>query len=187
MEKKLNSNYTKMLQAILNKSWRQHPTKQQLPPITNTIQVRWTRHAGHCWRSKDELISNIPLWTPSHGWAARTYIQLCADTGCSLEDLSRAIDDRDGRPERVKEIYAGRATWWWWYTYIHTYIYTHIYIHTHIHTHIYIYTHTHTYIYIYIYIYTHTHIYQTPQLGQDMTRSIFKRSLTGLNSEFSFS
>ena len=28
MEKKLDSNYTKMLRAILNKSWRQHPTKQ---------------------------------------------------------------------------------------------------------------------------------------------------------------
>ena len=27
MEKKLDGNYTRMLQAILNKSWRQHPTK----------------------------------------------------------------------------------------------------------------------------------------------------------------
>ena len=83
MKKKLDGNYSRMLQAILNKSWRQHPTKQQLygylPPITKTIQVRWTRYAGHCWRSKDELISDILLWTPSHGWAkagwpARTYI-----------------------------------------------------------------------------------------------------------------
>ena len=67
-EKNLNDNYTRILQAIMNKSWRQHPTKQQLyghlPPITKTIQVRWTRYAGHCWRSKDELISNILLWTP---------------------------------------------------------------------------------------------------------------------------
>ena len=60
LEKKLDGNYTKMLPAILNKSWRQHPTRHQLyghlPPITNTIQVRRTGHAGHCWRSKDELI-----------------------------------------------------------------------------------------------------------------------------------
>ena len=28
MEKKLDGNYTRMLRAILNKSWRQHPTKQ---------------------------------------------------------------------------------------------------------------------------------------------------------------
>ena len=44
MEKKLDDKYTRMLQAILNKSWRQHPTKQQLyghvPPITKTIKIR---------------------------------------------------------------------------------------------------------------------------------------------------
>ena len=77
---------------FLNKSWRQHPTRHQLyghlPPITKTIQVRRTRHAGHCWRSRDELIRDVLLWTPTHGRAqagrpARTYIQqLCEDTGC---------------------------------------------------------------------------------------------------------
>ena len=68
LKKKLDGNYTRMLRAILNKSWRQHPTRHQLyghlPPITKTIQVRRTRHAGHCWRSKDELISDVLLWTP---------------------------------------------------------------------------------------------------------------------------
>ena len=47
IEKKFDGNYTRMLWAILNKSWRQHPTKQQLyghlPTITKTIKVRWTR------------------------------------------------------------------------------------------------------------------------------------------------
>ena len=66
MEEKIDGNYTRMLQAILNESWRQHPTKQQLygylPPITKTIKVRRTKHAGHCWRSKDELIRR-PLHT----------------------------------------------------------------------------------------------------------------------------
>ena len=73
LEKKLDGNYTRMLWAILNKSWRQHPTKHQLyghlPPITKTIQVRWTRHAEHCWRSRDELISDVLLWTPTYDWA----------------------------------------------------------------------------------------------------------------------
>ena len=97
LEKKLEDNYTRMLRALLNKSWRQHPTKQQLyshlPPITKTIKVRRTRHAGHFWRSRNRLISDVLLWTPSHGrakvvWPARTYIQqLCEDTGCSPEDL----------------------------------------------------------------------------------------------------
>ena len=73
MEKKLDSNYIRMLRAILNKSWRQHPTKQQLyghlPPITKTIEFRRSRHPWHCWRSKDELISDILLRTPLHGRA----------------------------------------------------------------------------------------------------------------------
>ena len=71
LEKKLDGNYTRMLRAILNKSWQQHPTRHQLyghlPPITKTIQARQTRHAGHCWRSKDELVSDVLLWTPAYG------------------------------------------------------------------------------------------------------------------------
>ena len=62
LEKKLDGNYSRMLQAILNKSWQQHPTRHQLyghlRPITKTIQARRTRHEGHCWRSKDELIND---------------------------------------------------------------------------------------------------------------------------------
>ena len=106
LEKKLDGNYTRMLRAILNKSRRQHPTKQQLhchlQPITKTIQVRWSRHAGLCWRSRDELISDELLWTLSHGRAkagrpARTYIQqLCEETLCSPEDLPKAMNDREG-------------------------------------------------------------------------------------------
>ena len=102
---KLDGNYTRMLRAILNKSWRQHPTRHQLyghlPPITKTIQVRQTRHAGHCWGSRHELIRDVLLWTPTHGRAkagrtARTYIQqLCEDTGCCPEDLPRAMNDRE--------------------------------------------------------------------------------------------
>ena len=57
-----------MLRGILNKSWWQHPTRHQLyghlPSITKTIQVRRTRHGGHCWRSKDELIRDVLLWIP---------------------------------------------------------------------------------------------------------------------------
>ena len=73
LEKKLDGNYTRMLRAILNKSWRQHPTRRQLyghlPPIAKTIQVRRARHAEHCWRSKDELVSDVLLWTPTYGQA----------------------------------------------------------------------------------------------------------------------
>ena len=51
----------------------EYPTKLllygHLPPILKTIQIRWTRYARHCWRSKDELVSDVLLWTPSHGRA----------------------------------------------------------------------------------------------------------------------
>ena len=71
MVKKHDDNYTRMLRAILSKSWRQQFTKQllygHLPPITKTFQVRRTRHAGHCWRSKDEFISDLLLWTLPDG------------------------------------------------------------------------------------------------------------------------
>ena len=82
LEKKLDGNYTRMLRAIFNKSWRQHPTRHQLyghlPPIIKTIQVRRTRNAGHNWKSKGELTSDILLLTLSHErgsvWRpARTY------------------------------------------------------------------------------------------------------------------
>ena len=117
MEKKLDSNFTRMPRAILNKFCRQHPTKQRLygylPPITKTIQVRRTRHAGHCWRSRNKLISDVLLRTPSYGrakagWPARTYIQqLCKHTGCGSEDLPEAMNDsgvaREGQ---------GDQRWW---------------------------------------------------------------------------
>ena len=111
-----------IVSIYLNKSWWQHPTRHQLyghlPPITKTIQVRWTRHAGHCWRSREELISEVLLWTPTYGrakagWPAWTYIQqLCEDTGCSPEDLPEVINDREKWRERVRDIRATSTTSW---------------------------------------------------------------------------
>ena len=87
LEKKLDGNYTRMLRAILNKSWRQHPTRHQLyghlPPITKTIQVRRTRHAGQ---------------------------QLCEDTGRGPEDLPEAKSDKEKWRERVRDIRACGTT-----------------------------------------------------------------------------
>ena len=120
MEEKLDGNYTRMLRTMLNKSWKQYPTKPQLyghlTPITKTIQVRRTRHVGCCWRSRAELISDIYLLSPSYGRPkagrpARTYIQqLCEDTGCSPEDLPEAMNDREEWRERVRDIRASGTT-----------------------------------------------------------------------------
>ena len=92
----------------------------QLPPITKAVQIRRTRHAGHNWRSKDELINEILLWTPSHrraklGQLVRINIQrLFTNTGSSLEDLPSPIDNRDEWRERVRKVHVYSTTWWWW-------------------------------------------------------------------------
>ena len=79
-------NYSRMLHAALNKSWKQHTTKQQLYGSQNhpskTNNTCWI-----FWRSKDQLKSNIILWTPTHrrasvGLLTKFYIEnLFVDTG----------------------------------------------------------------------------------------------------------
>ena len=109
-EQKLDENYTRILYAILNKSWKQHPTKQQLYshllPISQIMKDGRIRYPGHYWRSKDDLFSDILLWNPTRGHSsvsrpAKTYLhQHCADTGRSLENLPRVIDHREGWQEK---------------------------------------------------------------------------------------
>ena len=131
------------IQNIWNNFWyferrkiielKRHQLYGHLPPITKTIQVRRTRHAGHCWRSRDELIRDVLLWIPTHGLAkagrpARTYIQqLWEDTGCCPEDLPKAMNDREEWRERVRDIRATSAIWWWWWWYTHTHTHYRIY------------------------------------------------------------
>ena len=114
--RKLYKNVESSIKQVLATTPHEIPTIRTLAPITKTIQVRRTRHAGHCWRSKDELISDVLLWIPTHGCArvgrpARTYIQqLCEDTGCNPEDLPEAMNDREKWRETVRDIRAGGAT-----------------------------------------------------------------------------
>ena len=109
--KSLDGTYTRMLRAILNKSWKEHPTKCKLyasiPPITDTIKERRMRFAGHCYRSKDELISSLLFWTPAHGYTSvgrpyKTYIDvLSEDAGLNPAELKIAMQDRDDWRRRV--------------------------------------------------------------------------------------
>ena len=102
-----------------------HKTPTIRPPTSHhypkTIQVRRTRHAGHWWRSRDELISDVLQWTPTYGWAeagrpARTYIQqLCEETRCSREDQPEVMNDREKWRERIRDTRSNGTTWWWWY------------------------------------------------------------------------
>ena len=102
LEKKLDGNYTRMLRAILNKSWQQHPTRHQLyghlPPITKTIQVRRNRHAGHCWRSRDELIRDVLLWIRDvvlKTYLGRWTIGRSGERGSGISVLPARYDDDD--------------------------------------------------------------------------------------------
>ena len=90
----------------------QNPTKHQLyghlPLILKSIQIRRTRYAGNGWKSKDELISELFLWTPSRRRASvgrlnRNYLQkFYTDAGCGLEDQPEAMYDRNGWRERIR-------------------------------------------------------------------------------------
>ena len=127
MERKLYGYCTRIRRAILKKSWRQYPKKYQLyahlPPISKAIQTRQAKYAGAGRRSKGELISDVHLQTHSHGramvgWLVRTYLQqFCTNTGCSMENLPRPMDDRDEWQERVRETRASDTPW---YIYIYS-------------------------------------------------------------------
>ena len=114
--RQLHKDVASNIEQVLAATPPKHQLYGHLPSITKTIQVRRTRHVGHCWRSRDELISDILLWTPTYGRKkagrrAQTYIQqLYEDMGFSSEDLPEAINDREKWRERVRDIRAGGTT-----------------------------------------------------------------------------
>ena len=128
-----NKTYGENLTAITQECCKQYwtgpgdstPQKQQLYGhlllVTISMQIRRTRHAGHCWRSRVELLSDVLQWTSSQGRAkagrsAGTYIQqLCPDSRCCPNDLPKAMDDRKEWRERLRNIRADNVTWWWWW------------------------------------------------------------------------
>ena len=79
-EKKLE-NYTRMLDAVLNKSWKQCPTKQQLYGhllfISQTIRVKPRRPVGRCWKIR----TNSKVTFSIHQ-CFLTSKNLCMNTGC---------------------------------------------------------------------------------------------------------
>ena len=118
--RQLRTNATSHIEQILETTSHKTAAILSPTPISKTIQIRWTRHARHCWRNKGKLISDVLLLTPSHGRAGvgrltKNYLQqLYTDTVYSLEDLPNAMDDRDEWRKRVWEICAHGMTWWWW-------------------------------------------------------------------------
>ena len=85
-------------------------------PLTSHLKNHpktWTRYAGHCWRSKGELLSdffygplhmNVPVLADQ-----QELIYISADTWYSLEDLLGVMDYRDEWRESSND--AVTATW----------------------------------------------------------------------------
>ena len=74
LEKKLDGNYTRMLRAILNKSWQQHHTRHQLygqpaPYQRKLFKLDEPDMQDTAGRSRDELIRDVLLWIPTRGRA----------------------------------------------------------------------------------------------------------------------
>ena len=104
MRNRIDGTYTRMLRAVLGVSWKEHKTNKELygnlPKITDTLTIRRLRFLGHCWRKKDEVISDLLRWEPKHGARKRgrpatTYVdQLRNDTGLSIAELKSIMENR---------------------------------------------------------------------------------------------
>ena len=111
LENKIDGAYTRMLRAALNVSWKEHMTNTELygkiPPMSQTIRTQRMRFAGHVWRNKEELASDVLLWEPTHGRQdpgrpKRTFIdQLADDTGCRPQELKNAMNNKEDWRKRV--------------------------------------------------------------------------------------
>ena len=79
-----------------------HPKKAEiygeLPPISKSVAQKRARFAGHRFRSKDQVISDLLLWRlPCSRWGNRplTYTDtLAMDTGLNLNELAQAMANR---------------------------------------------------------------------------------------------
>ena len=71
-----------------------------IPPLTSITRIRKTRFVGHCYRSEEEIIKYVSLWTPNHGTTKlgrprKTYVkQLCDDTGITTYEIKTEIQVR---------------------------------------------------------------------------------------------
>ena len=94
-----------MLRKVLNISWKQHLTNQELcgtlPPVSNIIRQRRLKFAGHSVREEDQSVSELVLWEPTHGTKKKggqpkTFVDVLREyTGCkNTEEIRRYMKDR---------------------------------------------------------------------------------------------
>ena len=128
MEKMLDGNYTRMLRAILNKSKRQYHTKQQLYPSRKLFKLDEPdmRDTAGVVRTKSWVTYSCE---PLHMDEQRQDDQLEPIYNSSVPIQNITLKSSRERwtiktgSERVREIRAGKATWWWW-IYVRIYLIT---------------------------------------------------------------
>ena len=65
LQNRLDGTYTRLLMRVQNISWREHKTKADylqyhgIPPISTILAQGRPRFSGHCYRAKDQIISEV--------------------------------------------------------------------------------------------------------------------------------
>lgn len=73
LENQLDGCYARLLRAALDKSYRDGISNKELygdgdlPSISTTLQTRRLQFSGHCWSSKNEIVSQMLLCNPRGG------------------------------------------------------------------------------------------------------------------------
>ena len=94
-------------------------------PITKTIKVRRTRDAGHSWRSRDELISDVPPHMAEQ--KQDDQLEHTSSSCVRIQDVALKTCQRRWTIGRNGEWRSGISVlaachdyewwWWWWWLY----------------------------------------------------------------------
>ena len=122
LEKKLDGTYIRTLYTVLKNQGRSTLQNCSYTAtyalLLQTIQVKQAHWAFRVKKGQTHK-QCFPMDTSVLSHQLRNYIyQICSDTGCHLEDLSRAMRERDGWRDRVRGINAISWTWWWWLNFL---------------------------------------------------------------------
>ncbi len=102
LKQRLDGTYTRLLMRVQNISWREHKTKAEIygsiPPISTTVAQRRARFAGHCYRAKEQVVSDLICWRlpcPNRGRRPLNYLDMvCNDVSQRVDDITTAMADK---------------------------------------------------------------------------------------------
>ena len=99
MHKRLDGCYTNLLRRAQNLSWKDHHTLQDIygtiPKLSERLAQCRSRFAGHCFRAKDEIISDLIMWKASNSRKLTFPDIISRDSGIPVKELPTAMADKD--------------------------------------------------------------------------------------------